>query len=49
MGPLLNSHAAIHFMDNLKKVKQATISWAHEKKVKEDQELLSLEKRILDW
>jgi hypothetical protein len=31
------------------KVKQDTISWAHEKRIKDDQELLSLEKKTLDW
>jgi hypothetical protein len=36
-------------MDNLRKVKQATISWAHEKKLKEDQELLNIEKMLMDW
>jgi hypothetical protein len=36
IGPIHNSHVAILFMENLKKVKQATISWAHEKKVKEE-------------
>jgi hypothetical protein len=36
-------------MDNLKKVKHATITWAHEKRLKEDQELTALEKKLLDW
>ena len=36
LGPDHNSHAVIYLMENLRKVKQATISWAHEKKLKED-------------
>jgi hypothetical protein len=35
-------------MENLRKVKQATISWAHEKKLKEDKELRCLEKLLLE-
>jgi hypothetical protein len=49
IGPLQKSYAAILFMENLKKVKQSTILWAHEKRQKDDQELLSLEKNILEW
>jgi hypothetical protein len=48
-GPEHNTHATIHLMENLRKVKQATISWAHEKKLKEDQELRNIEKMMLDW
>jgi len=36
-------------MDNLRKVKKETIAWAHEKRLKEDQELLNIEMKLLDW
>jgi hypothetical protein len=35
-------------MENLRKVKKATISWALEKKLKEDKELRCLEKLFLE-
>ena len=35
--------ATIHFVENLCKVKQATKKWAHEKKVKDEQELKDIE------
>jgi hypothetical protein len=49
LGPKQTSHATILFLENLKKVKHATISWAHEKKLKEDWELLNIEKMLLEW
>jgi hypothetical protein len=49
LGTQPTSHDSIHFMDNLRKLKQATISWMHEKKLKEDQELLNIEKMLMDW
>jgi hypothetical protein len=49
IGPLHNTHTTVLFMNNLNIVKQATITWVHEKRLKEDQELFTLEKKILDW
>jgi len=34
-----DTHVAVHFWENLKRIKYATIPWAHEKKLKEEQEL----------
>ena len=28
-----------HFMENIKRVKKGTLTWGHEKKIKEDKEL----------
>jgi hypothetical protein len=47
LGQEQTSHATILFLENLKKVKHATISWAHEKKLKEDQKLLNIEKMLV--
>jgi hypothetical protein len=47
--PNPHTHAAVLFLENLKRIKQATISWAHEKKVKEEQELKHIEQTLLDW
>jgi hypothetical protein len=47
--PDLHNHAVVLFLENLKRIKQATISWAHEKKVKEEQELKHIEQTLLDW
>jgi hypothetical protein len=49
LGQDSTTHVAILFLENLKKVKHATISWAHEKKLKEEQELLHIEKTLLEW
>lgn len=34
---------AVQFVENLKKVKKATVSWAHEKKNKDREELVRIE------
>lgn len=39
-------HAKVHFLDNLKRVKQATISWANEKKHRDDRQLGEVERQI---
>jgi hypothetical protein len=37
---------AVQFVGNLKRIKQATISWAHEKKIKEEHELRHIEQSL---
>ena len=39
----IHKSTAIHFLENLSKVKQAAKKWAHEKKVRDKQELKGLE------
>lgn len=39
----LHGHAAVHFMENLKKIKGATKDWAKEKRVRDEKELLDVE------
>jgi hypothetical protein len=41
--PDYQNHTAVQFLENLKRIKQATITWAHEKKLKEDQEMRYIE------
>jgi hypothetical protein len=42
-NPEIHRSAAIHFVENLGRAKQATKKWAHEKKVRDEQELKDIE------
>ena len=39
-------HAGIHFYQNMKRIKEATISWAHTKRVNDDKSLRDCELAI---
>jgi len=41
--PNLGTLAFVHFVSNLKKLKQATITWVHLKRVREEQDLKEVE------
>lgn len=51
-NPEIHRSTVIHFVENLGRTKQATKKWAHEKKVKDEQELkdikLALEEKMSD-
>ena len=42
-NPEIHRSAAIHFVENLGRIKQATKKWAHEKRIKDEQELKNIE------
>jgi hypothetical protein len=39
-------HAVVHFVENMKKIKQAMLTWAHAKKVREELELKYCERKL---
>jgi hypothetical protein len=45
-NPTIHGHAVVHFVDNLKWIKQATIPWAHAKRVRENIELKDIDDQI---
>jgi hypothetical protein len=49
IGQYLDTHVVVHFLENLKRIKHETITLAHEKKLKEEQELKLIEQSLLDW
>jgi hypothetical protein len=44
--PNSGTPTVVHFVSNLKKVKQATITWAHLKRVREEQDLKEVEEAL---